>query len=82
MIGCYADAHNTIWDSSDIKPRGRSLIEYRKVVIGISLATQEVEENIVNWRVSSKVTFSDHKRIEVEMISDVKRSSFTSNIIA
>lgn len=44
----------------------------RREVIDIAIAPVKVERNVVNWRVSPDVTFSDHKWIEFELASDVK----------
>ena len=45
----------------------------REEVIDITIASNNLIENITNWRVSNKETFSDHSRIEFQLTCSLLR---------
>ncbi|XP_037942173.1 uncharacterized protein LOC119675059 [Teleopsis dalmanni] len=67
VIGADANAHHTIWGSSDINERGVEptfIIAGRKEVLDITLTIENTDLEIKDWRVLDEHSFSDHRYIQ------------------
>nr|XP_012217537.1 PREDICTED: uncharacterized protein LOC105669249 [Linepithema humile] len=83
-MGCDANAHHTVWGSSDTNERGRKVLEFlastdleilntrdepifctiaRKEVLDITVCSRQLIQKVVEWRVSTEPSLSDHRQI-------------------
>ncbi|XP_046802074.1 uncharacterized protein LOC124418767 [Lucilia cuprina] len=73
IMGADANAHHTVWGSSDINARGSEptfIVSNRREVLDITLVSSMHHDRIRGWRVSSDCSFSDHQYIDFEIVVD------------
>ncbi|XP_067216942.1 uncharacterized protein [Linepithema humile] len=84
IMGCDANAHRTVWGSSDTNERGRKVLEFlastdleilntrdkptfytiaRREVLDITVCSRQLIQEVVEWRVSTEPSLSDHRQI-------------------
>ncbi|XP_012217934.1 uncharacterized protein [Linepithema humile] len=84
IMECDANAHHTVWGSSDTNERGRKVLEFlastdleilnigdeltfctiaRREVLDITVCSRQLIQEVVEWRVSTEPSLSDHRQI-------------------
>lgn len=66
IMGCDANSHHTVWESSDVNARRQALtffISVRQEVIDITVATMNVACDVQEWHVLTALSASDHRFI-------------------
>nr|XP_012224501.1 PREDICTED: uncharacterized protein LOC105673444 [Linepithema humile] len=84
IMGCDANAHHTVWGSSDTNERGRKVLKFlastdleifntgdeptfctiaRREVLDITVCSRQLIQEVVEWRVSTEPSLSDHRQI-------------------
>nr|XP_012217684.1 PREDICTED: uncharacterized protein LOC105669363 [Linepithema humile] len=84
IMRCDANAHHTVWGSSDTNDRGRKVLEFlastdleilntgdeptfctiaRREVLDITVCSKQLIQKVVEWRVSTEPSLSDHRQI-------------------
>nr|XP_024219513.1 uncharacterized protein LOC112211654 [Halyomorpha halys] len=66
IIGCDANAHNTVWGSTDTNKRGNKptfMTRNRQEVLDLTLAKPCIKDSVKDWHVSQEISLSDHQQI-------------------
>ncbi|KAI8114729.1 hypothetical protein CVS40_12934 [Lucilia cuprina] len=74
IMGADANAHHTVWGSSDINARGSEptfIVSNRREVLDITLVSTMHHDWIRGWHVSNDCSFSDHQYIDFEIVANV-----------
>ena len=101
IIGCDANAHNVLWNSTNNNERGEALLDYllstnleicnqgheptfvvqnRREVLDLTLASLNLAEEISYWRVDSTPSLSDHRCIRFNLAGHPQVTKVRRNI--
>ncbi|XP_055855996.1 uncharacterized protein LOC129919170 [Episyrphus balteatus] len=74
IIGCDANAHHTVWGSTDINDRVSNtgneptfVTRNRQEVLDITLVSDSIHQRILNWKVSEEHSFPDQRYIQFSL---------------
>ena len=91
VIGSDANAHHTVWGSSNVNTRDNLHIcnvgskptfrtRKREEVLDLTLINRNAENCISDWHVSDMPSFSDHMYIRFRVQSGTKRTKMIRNV--